>query len=371
MGDEVAGPSHLDRSCEFTRLVDSNAAKGLFKSHSSAQLSKTAGDPYQLPESAFDPLQFLGNQPPRIEGYADSSPTTYVVTDSWPRGPLQPTTSVGTYSNHDLDAYWAKYPDSHAARIACSRSVPTPPGFDSLGADRVRQPFLGDSALGRMGSAYRLGERVRDPRAQVSSPFREGYHHTQGPSPTSRSNSNSDRSDIQNLIEAMHVMTCQISRRNAAPLSKEDLFSGDPITYRRFVKHFDAYTARGVVDMAERLDLLISSCTGEARANISDCIMARSPELGYFEARRILKSLYGQDHTVVSAYVNKLIEGPLLKSNDHSGLSALSRDMRNCLMACNNLDSAGLDTQQTVSGIFKRLPNHLQDKFIASVSSHL
>ena len=371
MGDEVAGPSHLDRSCEFTRLVDTNAAKGLFKSHSWAQLSKTAGDPYQLPESAFDPLQFLGNQPPRIEGYGDSSPTTYVVTDSWPRGPLQPTTSVGTYSNHGLDAYWAKYPDSHAARIACSRSVLPPPGFDSLGADRVHQPFLGDSALGRMGSAYRLGERVRDPRAQVSSPFREGYHHTQGPSPTSRSNSNSDRSDIQNLIEAMHVMTSQISRRNAAPLSKEDLFSGDPITYRRFVKHFDAYTARGVVDMAERLDLLISSCTGEARANISDCIMARSPELGYFEARRILESLYGQDHTVVSAYVNKLIEGPLLKSNDHSGLSALSRDMRNCLMACNNLDSAGLDTQQTVSGIFKRLPNHLQDKFIASVSSHL
>ena len=40
-------------------------------------------------------------------------------------------------------------------------------------------------------------------------------------------------------------------------------------------------------------------------------------------------------------------------------------------MACGNLSCAGLDTQQTFSGIFKRLPSHLQDKFMASVSSHL
>ena len=73
--------------------------------------------------------------------------------------------------------------------------------------------------------------------------------------------------------------------------------------------------------------------------------MARSPELNYFEACRILESLYGQEHTIVNAYVNKLVEGPLLKANDRSGLSALSRDMRNCLMACGNLRCAGLDTQ--------------------------
>ena len=99
--------------------------------------------------------------------------------------------------------------------------------------------------------------------------------------------------------------------------------------------------------------------------------MVYSPELGYFEARGILESLYGQEQTIVNAYVNKLVEGPSLKANDRSGLSTLSRDMRNCLMACGNLSCAGLDTQQTVSGIFKRLPSHLQDKFIASVSSHL
>ena len=185
--------------------------------------------------------------------------------------------------------------------------------------------------------------------------MRKGYL-TLDPSPACHYSS--ERSDIHNLIEAMHVMTSQICRKNAASLSKEELFSGGPLTCRRFVyMHLDARTARGVVDMAERLDLLISSCTGEARANISDCIKARSSELGYFEARRILESLYGQNHTVASSSVSKLIEGPLLKPNDHSGLYALSRDMHNYLMACNYLDSAGLDTQQIVSGILKRLPS--------------
>ena len=109
----------------------------------------------------------------------------------------------------------------------------------------------------------------------------------------------------------MQGMISQINRRNTPFLSKEDMFSGNPLAYRRFIKHFDAYTAKGVANMAERLDLLISSCTGEARANISDCIMALNPELGYFKACRILESLYGQR--------------PSLKANDRSGLSTLSR----------------------------------------------
>ena len=48
---------------------------------------------------------------------------------------------------------------------------------------------------------------------------------------------------------------------------------------------------------------LISSCTGDARDSIKDCIMASSPEAGYFEAHRILEMNYGQDHAIVEAYI--------------------------------------------------------------------
>ena len=176
---------------------------------------------------------------------------------------------------------------------------------------------------------------------------------------------------MQGLVDALYLMTSQINRRQIVPQDKRELFAGDPLHYKRFIRHFDAYTARGVVDMSVRLDLLIFSCAGEAHKNIENCIMANSPEEGYFEARRILKMYYGQEHAIVDAYVNKLTEGPPIKQNDCDALSQLARHMKNCEISCGGTPSAGLDTQHIVSKIFKRLPRYLQDKFMAEFSLQL
>ena len=45
--------------------------------------------------------------------------------------------------------------------------------------------------------------------------------------------------------------------------------------------------------------------------------------------------------------------------------------MRNCLITCTGLFSAGLDTQQTIGSVFKRLPRDLQDKFMSEFSIKL
>ena len=65
-------------------------------------------------------------------------------------------------------------------------------------------------------------------------------------------------------------MTSSVNQRNSRPLAKEDRFSGDPYKYRRFVKQFETYVAREIHNPADKLDMLISSCTGEARENIAD-----------------------------------------------------------------------------------------------------
>ena len=80
---------------------------------------------------------------------------------------------------------------------------------------------------------------------------------------------------------------------------------------------------------------------------------------------------YGQEHAIVNAYVSKLTEGPPVKQNDYDALSQLARDIKNCDISCGCTPSAGLDTQHTVSKIFKRLPRYLQDKFMAEVSLQL
>ena len=177
---------------------------------------------------------------------------------------------------------------------------------------------------------------------------------------------------VPQLINALYSMTSSVTQRNYRPLVKEHRFDDDPVWYRRFIKQFETYVLRGIHSpAADKLDLLISSCTGEARENIQDCILASSSEIGYLEARRILETSYGQSHIVVDSCVKTVAEGPSIRVCNVQGLSQLARAMRICLITCTGLSSAGLDTQQTIGSVFKRLPRDLQDKFMSEFSIKL
>ena len=80
---------------------------------------------------------------------------------------------------------------------------------------------------------------------------------------------------------------------------------------------------------------------------------------------------YSQKYVIVDTYVSKLTEGPSVKQNDYDPFSQLARDMKNCEISYDDMPSAGLDTQHTISKIFKRLPRYLQNKFMAEVSLQL
>ena len=115
-------------------------------------------------------------------------------------------------------------------------------------------------------------------------------------------------SNVEKLVGALYTLTNCANQRLLA-FSYEELFDGNPLNYRRFIRHFDAYIARDVVDMADRLNFLISPCTGEAKESIADCILARSPDLSYYEVRIILEVNFAQEHDIVSVYVRKLHRG--------------------------------------------------------------
>ena len=118
---------------------------------------------------------------------------------------------------------------------------------------------------------------------------------------------------VPQLIDGLYSMTSSVNQRNYRPLVKEDSFDGNPVRYRRFIKQFKTYVLRGIHSPADKLDLLISSCTGEARENTQDCILASSSEIGYLEARRILETSYGHSHIVIDAYVKTVTEGPSIR----------------------------------------------------------
>ena len=180
-----------------------------------------------------------------------------------------------------------------------------------------------------------------------------------------------DQSRVSELIDALSIMTNSINRSQTRTVRGDDLFYGDPIDYRRFIRYFETYTIRGVHDSATRLNLLISSCAGEAKESIVNCIMCDSPDVGYWKACHILEENFGQIGGIINAYVKKLTEGPPIKNNDSEGILKFARDLYNCELTCGSRPESGLDSQHVVGKVFARLPKSLQEKFITSVSFQL
>ena len=180
-----------------------------------------------------------------------------------------------------------------------------------------------------------------------------------------------DQSRVSELIDALSIMTNSINRSQTRTVRGDDLFYGDPIDYRRFIRYFETYTIRGVHDSATRLNLLSSSCAGEAKESIVNCIMCESPDVGYWKARHILEENFGQIGSIINAYVKKLTEGPPIKNNDSEGILKFTRDLYNCELTCGSRPESGLDSQHVVGKVFARLPKSLQEKFITSVSFQL
>ena len=78
---------------------------------------------------------------------------------------------------------------------------------------------------------------------------------------------------------------------------------------------------------------------------------------GYQEARRLLKSSYGQPYKIASAYVDKVVNGPQIKSEDGEALqkfSVLLTSCRNTLKGTEYLSK--IDNPDSLRGIVYRLP---------------
>ena len=162
------------------------------------------------------------------------------------------------------------------------------------------------------------------------------YHQ---PAPAAMNN----QSRVSELIDALSIMTNYINRSQTRLGQCDDLFYGDPIDYRRFIRYFETYTIRGVYNLATRLNLLISSCAGEAKECIVNCIMCDSPDVRYWKARHIPEENFGQIGGIINAYVKKLTKGPPTKSNDSDGILKFARDLYNCELICGSRPESGVD----------------------------
>lgn len=177
-----------------------------------------------------------------------------------------------------------------------------------------------------------------------------------------------ERKDLELLLkqqqEAMSLMATSLRVGFEMPKKELLTFDGNPVNYWTFIKNFEINIERQLTDADSKLTYLIQQCSGKAREAIKNCIIIDDKEKAYEKAKEILHSRYGQKHVIAHAYINRLVNGPQLKSSDAAGLTELASQMQNCQLTLASMGfEADINSSDNLVKVVKRLPVHLQGKW--------
>ncbi|XP_074649414.1 uncharacterized protein LOC141904651 [Tubulanus polymorphus] len=168
------------------------------------------------------------------------------------------------------------------------------------------------------------------------------------------STGNSD-SDLAAMVKSL--------KRMALPQQELPIFGGDPIEYCYFVKAFENIIERKTDCSSQRLYYLMQYTRGEVKELVRSC-MEQPPDIGYSEAKRLLKEHYGNNYIIASVLVDNLIEGPVIKSEDGQALHNYSMKLISCK---NTLGEIGylskVENPDNLRRIIARLPYDLRKKW--------
>ena len=145
-------------------------------------------------------------------------------------------------------------------------------------------------------------------------------------------------------------------------------FNGDPRKYAKFIRTFDQTVGAVNLRANKKRLYLVQHCQGEAKQLIEYCCLL-DPENGYTKALNFLKEKYGRPNVIARSYLEKLTQGPFIKSDNVKGLDELAQLLEESEVTLNCLNyQADLDNFNTMTAIVKRLPFALQTRWLRTAA---
>ena len=173
------------------------------------------------------------------------------------------------------------------------------------------------------------------------------------------STANGDDDSHRETTAIQALLTQQ--RRNLLPQSQIQLFRGDPLEYKGFVRAFESRIAKRTEDCAERLHFLDQYTDGKPNTIVRS-YMHIDPAKGYAEARKALDRKYGDDYKISKAYVETLLTWPAIRATDIDGLEDFAIKLRGCLNAMEDISSLSeVNHPKNLQRIVGKLPAALQE----------
>ncbi|XP_071085478.1 uncharacterized protein [Haliotis cracherodii] len=89
-----------------------------------------------------------------------------------------------------------------------------------------------------------------------------------------------------------------------------------------------------------------------------------NPEIGYFQARKLLLERFGNQYVIAKAWVDKVTDVPNLKPNDSAGLRGYADSLRSCVVSLTAMSRLGeIDNQLRMRKIVEKLPFFIQGRW--------
>jgi len=140
-------------------------------------------------------------------------------------------------------------------------------------------------------------------------------------------------------------------------------FDRDYMEYQLFANAFDFVVGDKVQDDRDRLYFLEQYTKGEPQDLVRSCLHL-DPKIGYKKARELLNENYGDKFLIASSYSEKLLNWPIVKSEDGQELGRLGLYLTTCFSLMNGISyMSSLDHVDTLQKIVAKLPFELRKKW--------
>ena len=152
----------------------------------------------------------------------------------------------------------------------------------------------------------------------------------------------------------------QLALSMTLPKVEVPTFGEDPIDYSQFIRSFETLIENKTASSSARLSYLIQYTSGDVQELMRSCLTINADD-GYQKARSLLKQRYRENHRVATAYVDRIINGPVVKDEDGKALHKLSILITSCK---NTLQDIGyqhrLENPENLLKVVSRLPFSLR-----------
>ena len=166
---------------------------------------------------------------------------------------------------------------------------------------------------------------------------------------------------------SFHELMLDLQQEQASaltlPPNEEPCFSGDPIEYCTFIRAFESLIETKTKSPSARLYYLIQFTSGDAQELMRSCLPMGTTE-SYDRAKGLLKSKFGQNYQISTAYAERIMKAPQIKAEDGQALQrylVLLTSCKNPLKEIGFLNK--LHNPDTLRRIVEKLPFALRRRW--------